>query len=119
LSEIVSASESERLIMADCEALRLHYVYTLHSWYRKFAAQEEEVTRLYGQRFYRMWAFYLAASMTMFTDGAMIVYQLQYLRSRDAIPITRDYLFEDERKLRAVAGSVPLPDGVRTDKVVA
>ena len=26
--------------------------------------------------------------MTMFTDGAMVVYQLQYLRSRYAAPIT-------------------------------
>jgi cyclopropane-fatty-acyl-phospholipid synthase len=33
LSEIVAASEQEKLIMADCETWRLHYVYTLREWY--------------------------------------------------------------------------------------
>jgi cyclopropane-fatty-acyl-phospholipid synthase len=101
LSEIVSASERERLIMADCEALRLHYVYTLRAWYERLKARREEASALADERFYRLWLFYLAASMTMFTDGAMVVYQLQYLRRRDATPITRDYMIEDEKRLRA------------------
>jgi cyclopropane-fatty-acyl-phospholipid synthase len=109
LSEIITASESERLIMADCEALRLHYVHTLRAWYDRFKAKEDEVISRYGQAFYRMWSFYLAASVTMFSDGAMIVYQLQYLRSRDAVPMTRDYMFEDERKLRLVAQPMVRP----------
>jgi cyclopropane-fatty-acyl-phospholipid synthase len=100
LSEIVSASERERLIMADCEALRFHYVYTLRAWYERLKARQEEVAALADERFYRLWLFYLAASMTMFTDGAMVVYQLQYLRRRDATPITRDYMFAAEKRLR-------------------
>lgn len=103
LSEIVGASERERLIMSDCETLRLHYVYTLKAWYDRFAAKEEEITRLYDQRLFRLYAFYLAASMTMFTDGAMVVYQLQYLRSRYAAPIMRDYMLDAEKKLRAAS----------------
>ena len=41
LGEIVSASERERLIMADCEMLRLHYVYTLRAWYERFKANHD------------------------------------------------------------------------------
>lgn len=107
LSEIVGASEQERLIMADCEGLRLHYVYTLRAWYERFKTKREEIVRLYDERFYRLYLFYLAASMTMFTDGAMIVYQLQYLRRREATPITRDYMLEAEARLRAAAGPAP------------
>jgi cyclopropane-fatty-acyl-phospholipid synthase len=102
LSEILSASERERLIMADCEALRLHYVYTLRAWYERLKARRDEASALADERFYRLWLFYLAASMTMFTDGAMVVYQLQYLRGRDATPIMRDYMIEDEKRLRAM-----------------
>jgi len=102
LSEIVAASEPERLIMADCEMLRLHYVYTLRAWYERFKANHDEVVRLRDERFYRLYAFYLAASMTMFTDGGMCVYQLQYLRSRYAAPITRNYLIEVEDRYRAL-----------------
>jgi cyclopropane-fatty-acyl-phospholipid synthase len=102
LSEIVSASEREKLIMADCEALRLHYVYTLRAWYERMKTRRAEVAALADERFYRLWLFYLAASMTMFTDGAMVVYQLQYLRRRDSTPITRDYMLEAEARLRAI-----------------
>jgi cyclopropane-fatty-acyl-phospholipid synthase len=103
LSEIVSASEPARLIMADCEALRLHYPPTVLHWYERFKAQKDEVVRMYDERFYRLWLFYLAAGLSMFSDGGMVVYQLQYLRRRDAVPIVRDHLFEAEQRLRAAA----------------
>jgi cyclopropane-fatty-acyl-phospholipid synthase len=103
LSEIVAASERERLIMSDCEALRLHYVYTLLAWYERFKQKEEEICAMYDRRLFRLYAFYLAASMTMFTDGAMVVFQLQYLRSRYAAPITRDYMLEAELRLRSAS----------------
>ena len=102
LSEMIAASERERLIMADCEALRLHYVYTLRAWYYRFKANHDEVVRLRDERFYRLYAFYLAASMTMFSDGGMVVYQLQYLRSRYSTPMTRNYMIEDEDRMRAM-----------------
>jgi len=101
LSEIVSASERERLIMADCEALRLHYVYTLLAWYERLKARREEVVALLDERFWRLWTFYIAASSTMFSDGGMTVYQLQYLKRRDSTPIARDYMLDEEKRLRA------------------
>ena len=101
LSEIVAASEQQRLIMADCETWRLHYVYTLRAWYERLKANEAEVLRLYDARLYRLYLFYLAASLTMFRDAPMGVYQIQYLRDRGAAPITRDYMFEAEARLRA------------------
>ena len=103
LSEIVSASEHSRLIMADCEALRLHYPPTVRHWYERFKACREEVISRYDERFYRLWLFYLAAGLSMFSDGGMTVYQLQYLRRRDAAPTTRDYMLDTERRLRADA----------------
>jgi cyclopropane-fatty-acyl-phospholipid synthase len=103
LSEIVSASEPARLIMADCEALRLHYPPTIIHWYDRFKARHDEVVRMYDERFYRLWLFYLAAGLSMFSDGGMVVYQLQYLRRRDAVPIARDYLQQAENRLRIAA----------------
>jgi len=100
LSEMIVAGEKERLIMSDCEMLRLHYVYTLRAWYHRFKANHDEVVRLADERFYRLYAFYLAASSTMFSDGGMCVYQLQYLKSRYAAPMTRDYMLETEQQYR-------------------
>ena len=101
LSEIVAASEQARLIMADCETWRLHYVHTLARWYERLKSNEAEVVRRYDARLYRLYLFYLAASLTMFRDAPMGVYQIQYLRDRRATPITRDYMLEEEARIAA------------------
>jgi len=108
LSEIVGASEQEKLIMADCETWRLHYVHTIRQWYDRYRSNKDKIVAMYDERFYRLWQFYLAASMTLFRDAAMGVYQIQYLRRREATPLTRDYMFREEEKLAAIAGEPPV-----------
>jgi cyclopropane-fatty-acyl-phospholipid synthase len=112
LSEIVAASEQEKMIAADVETLRYHYAHTLAHWYRRTAEKEAEIVALYDERFFRMWQIYLAGAYVAFRYGGMVNYQIQYLRHRDAVPITRDYIFEEENSLRAAAaGALP----ARTD----
>ena len=111
LSEVVAASEQEKLIMADCETWRMHYVHTLARWYERLRANEAEAVRLYNVRLYRLYLFYLAASLTMFRDAPMCVYQMQYMRDREAAPIVRNYMFEDEARLAAKAGPPPAYSG--------
>jgi cyclopropane-fatty-acyl-phospholipid synthase len=38
----------------------------------------------------------------MFESGAACNYQVQYVRDRRALPITRDYMFETERRYREI-----------------
>lgn len=104
LSEIVGASERERLIMTDCETLRLHYYYTIRQWYERVKAHSDQVVRLYDERFLRLWLYYLAGAMTMFSESGMVNYQLQYAKRRDALPLTRDYIGAEEARLRALPG---------------
>lgn len=106
LSEIVSASETVRLIASDVETLRLHYAHTLQHWYDRTVARRADIEALYDARFYRMWQFYLAGALTSFESGGMCNYQLQYIRDRRALPITRDYMIEEEARLRAMSDSV-------------
>jgi cyclopropane-fatty-acyl-phospholipid synthase len=47
-----------------------------------------------------MWEFYLAGGIVMFESGAACNYQVQYVRDRRALPITRDYMIEAERRYR-------------------
>lgn len=99
LSETVAASERSRLIAADVENLRLHYAMTLREWYKRCVAHKDEIVSLYGERFYRMWIFYLAGATAAFESGSMCNYQIQYSRSRRALPLTRDYMAEQEADL--------------------
>ena len=103
LSEIVSASEQVKLIAADVETLRLHYAYTIEHWYRRVNEKRAEIVALYDERFFRMWQFYLAGAMAAFRHGSMANYQIQYIRSRQALPITRDYMHVAEARLREKA----------------
>jgi cyclopropane-fatty-acyl-phospholipid synthase len=45
----------------------------------------------------------------MFENGAACNYQVQYIRERTALPITRDYMFETERKYRELAAEPAAP----------
>ena len=99
LSETVAASEKVRLIATDVETLRLHYGKTLRCWYANCVANREAMVAMYDDRFYRMWLFYLAGAATVFEYGGMCNYQIQFARSRHALPITRGYMGEEERRL--------------------
>ena len=96
LSETLAASEKSRLIVTDVETLRLHYALTLRQWYARTLAHEAEIVAMMGDRFFRMWCFYLAGATAAFESGGMGNYQIQFARSRHALPLTRDYMGDAE-----------------------
>lgn len=98
LSETLAASEKSRLIVTDVETLRLHYALTLRQWYGRTLAHEAEIVQMMGERFFRMWTFYLAGATAAFESGGMGNYQIQFARSRHALPLTRDYMDEAEAR---------------------
>jgi cyclopropane-fatty-acyl-phospholipid synthase len=102
LSELVTEAEKHNLIVADVEAMRYHYAYTLEEWYKRTVAHKDEIVALYDERFYRMWLFYLAGAEAAFRYGGMVNWQVQFLRRRDAVPMTRDYMYEESARLRAL-----------------
>jgi cyclopropane-fatty-acyl-phospholipid synthase len=101
LSQMCAASERARLIGSDVETLRLHFASTLRAWLVRTQAAKEKVVAMYDERFFRMWEFYLAGGIVGFESGTMCNYQVQYIRDRKAVPITRDYMAEAEAKYRA------------------
>ena len=90
------------MLVTDIEILRLHYAETLKAWRERFLAHREEAERIYDQRFVRMWEFYLAASEMSFREQNMHVMQIQLTKRQGVVPITRDYITHEERRLAAV-----------------
>ena len=108
LSELVTQSEKYRWQVMDVEAMRFHYSHTLEEWYRRTVLHRKEIEALYDERFYRMWLFYLAGAEQSFRHGNMVNWQLQYVKDRNAIPMTREYIETESARLRAAdAGNVP------------
>src|SRR4051795_903437 len=108
LSEMCSASQKVRLIVSDVETLRLHYAYTLEHWLDRANKARGEIEAMYDDRFFRMWEYYLAGGIVMFENGAACNYQVQYVRDRNALPITRDYMVEAEARYRTLS-QTPAP----------
>lgn len=97
LSEIMPAIERAGFYITDIEILRLHYAETLRAWRQRFAINREKILDLYDERFCRMWEFYLAVSEVAFRNCGQVVFQVQLAKRQDAVPLTRNYIFESER----------------------
>lgn len=104
LSETMAASEKVRMMPTDIEILRLHYAKTLRQWYARCQEHKDYIVEKYGERFFRMWTFYLSGATASFENGGMCNFQIQYVRRREALPITRGYMAEAENALIADSG---------------
>jgi cyclopropane-fatty-acyl-phospholipid synthase len=108
LAEVLPSIERLGLIVTDIEILRLHYADTLAAWRERFLNRRSEAAAILGERFCRMWEFYLAASEAGFRYGGLMVFQIQLTKELDTVPRTRDYIAKEEMRLRnleQVAGS--------------
>lgn len=108
LSEVFPAVEANGLWVTDLEFLRLHYATTLRCWADRFEAARPQVVAMYDERFARMWEFYLISAEMMFRTGSQEVFHMQLARTRDAAPLTRDYIVAEQDRLRA-AETAPAP----------
>ena len=98
LSEVLPVVERLGLWVTDIEILRLHYAETLRLWRRRFLANRARIAELYAERFCRMWEFYLVGSELTFRRMGHMVFQLQLAKRQDAVPLTRDYITDWERR---------------------
>ncbi len=93
LSEIASPIEKSGLILSDLEVLRMHYAHTLRNWSERFVRNKDKVLKMFDERFYRMFDFYLKACQMSFLHGDQVVYQLQLTKKLNTTPSTRDYIY--------------------------
>ena len=102
LSEVFASLERTGTWCADCESLRLHYYWTIKHWREAYDHRRDEAVAMMGERFCRMWDFYLASVELGFLHGSNFVFQLLLSERRDDVPVVRDYMLEEERRLFAL-----------------
>lgn len=100
LRQQFTAIERTRLFTTDVEILRRHYAETLNRWRLRCAEEKGRIVEMYDERFYRMWEFYLTACETAFRHGSLMVFQIQLAKDLNAVPQTRDYIADFERRWR-------------------
>ena len=93
LSEVTTPIEKAGLVVSDIEVLKLHYSYTLGHWKENCIKNKEKIIKMYDEKFFRMWEFYLTGCEIAFKWGDQVVYQFQLTKSYTSTPITRDYIY--------------------------
>jgi cyclopropane-fatty-acyl-phospholipid synthase len=112
LSEVLPAIERSGLVNCDIEILRLHYATTLRHWRERFHANRGRAGALMGEEFCRMWEFYLAASEVGFRYQGLMVFQIQLAKHQHTLPLARNYMFDEEKRLMRLERSVLREDRV-------
>ena len=76
--------------VVDVENLRGHYALTLRQWQAQFERVTPLVATQFGERFTRMWRYYLAGAHAGFAAGYLQLFQVTFTRETpDPAPATR------------------------------
>tara|TARA_B100000780_G_scaffold116894_1_gene82012 strand:- start:86 stop:1276 length:1191 start_codon:yes stop_codon:yes gene_type:complete len=94
LSEVTTPIEKAGLIVSDIEVLKLHYSFTLRHWKENCIKNKEQIIKLFDEKFFRMWEFYLTGCEIAFKWGDQVVYQFQLTKNYTSTPTTRDYIYQ-------------------------
>ncbi|WP_415304559.1 class I SAM-dependent methyltransferase [Candidatus Pelagibacter sp. Uisw_090] len=94
LSEVISPIEKAGLIVSDIEVLKLHYSFTLRHWKENCIKNREQIIKMFDEKFFRMWEFYLTSCESAFKWGDQVVYQFQLTKNYTSTPTTRDYIYK-------------------------
>lgn len=103
LSELAAPIEASGLWHMDIEVWRLHYAMTLRHWRDRFDANLTAISKTYDDRFIRMWRYYLTVCILAFEEQEQAVFHFQLAHRRDAVPLTRNYLYPAASKLKQAA----------------
>jgi cyclopropane-fatty-acyl-phospholipid synthase len=72
--------EPHGFAVTDVEDLRRHYARTLEHWRDRFERAVPAVTAQFGERFTRIWRYYLAGAHAGFTAGYLQLFQVAFTR---------------------------------------
>ena len=93
LSEVMNETQKLNINVTDVEVLRLHYAHTLSKWYQNVTKNKDKIIKMFDQRFFRMWEFYLLASKYSFVNMGNVVFQIQIAKNINNLPLTRNYIY--------------------------
>ncbi len=80
VGETIALLEKAGLEVTGAEAMREHYVRTIHAWQDNFEARQDQIGALLTAEQVRVWRLYLAGGALAFADGRMGVHQLLAIR---------------------------------------
>jgi cyclopropane fatty-acyl-phospholipid synthase-like methyltransferase len=84
LSGMIRAAEDGGFEVSDVENMSPHYVLTLRAWRDIWVGNRENVIKAYGERWYRLWYFFLHWSALIGEQGSAFTYQILMHKNSDS-----------------------------------
>lgn len=98
LARLIGDAEATGLEARDVENLREHYVLTLRHWVRRLEGRHDEAADIVGERTYRVWRLYMAATVLGFRGGRITLCQTLYAKPTTGgavhLPLSRADLYQ-------------------------
>jgi cyclopropane fatty-acyl-phospholipid synthase-like methyltransferase len=83
LSSMLRAAEDAGFEIVDVEPMSANYVLTLRAWSRLWEQHRAEVVAAYGERWFRLWRFFLHWSALIGEQGTALTYQVLMHKNHD------------------------------------
>jgi cyclopropane fatty-acyl-phospholipid synthase-like methyltransferase len=84
LGWVVNQVEAAGFEVKNIDVLGVHYSATIWRWYLNWVSNRKEVVEKYGERWYRIWVFFLAYSTIISRQGSASVFQLTLHKNLNA-----------------------------------
>jgi sphingolipid C9-methyltransferase len=84
LSGMIRAAEDGGFEVTDVENMSPHYVLTLRAWRDIWVGNRENVIKAYGEKWYRLWYFFLHWSALIGEQGSAFTYQILMHKNSDS-----------------------------------
>ncbi|RMY48361.1 hypothetical protein D0865_08125 [Hortaea werneckii] len=81
LGYFIDALEGAGFEVKGVDTIGVHYSATLWRWYRNWMANKEKVTAKYGERWFRIWEYFLAYSTIISRQGGATCYQITLVKN--------------------------------------
>jgi cyclopropane fatty-acyl-phospholipid synthase-like methyltransferase len=89
VGQMIGACEKANFEIHSVENISPHYCYTIKKWHDNWLAHEAQIVESYGQRWFRIWNFFLAWAVTAGSQGTAACFQVVMNKNLNEFDRTR------------------------------
>lgn len=105
--------------MASVENVSIHYGWTIRRWHDNWRSNRDAVVAKYGERWYRIWHFFLAWSSIIAEQGNAACFQVVLNKNMDSFDRTRRVTAQPLGAAAPLAAAAPVPAAAKRPAAIA
>ncbi|HEY0468569.1 MAG TPA: cyclopropane-fatty-acyl-phospholipid synthase family protein [Polyangiaceae bacterium] len=102
LAFVVGQAERAGFEVHRVENCGAHYAVTIEKWYQNWRRNERQIVERYGQRWFRLWSFFLAWWVLIGSQGSSALFMITMTKNlkndRETVPQTSNFRFSRRRR---------------------